>query len=61
MNTEVGLWRNKTTGEIYEIKRISLKTKELQMCFKSGNISKPKDPFALAENWNRYDTFEKIE
>lgn len=61
MNTEIGLWKHKITGETYEISRISLKTKDLQMRFKSGFIEKSKEPFLLNNDWNKFDSFERIE
>lgn len=58
---QIGKWQHKTTGEVYEIKQASLKTKDLLMIFNKGSIIKDKTPFTLISNWNQFGFFEKIE
>lgn len=57
---DLGTWKHKITGEIYEIKQLSNRSKDLVMQFKYGSITKPIEPFSLIENWNRYGFFKKI-
>ena len=61
MSKHLSKWKHKLTGEVYEVRQISPKTKDLVMVYILGKTDKSKEPFLITENWNCFLNFEKIE